>query len=46
MSEREVLIHLNITVEADTDEAAVAAAEAYCYRHNIPVDDIAAVDPL
>lgn len=45
MNEREILIHLNITVTADSDAAALEAALAYVLQHKIPADDIALIDP-
>jgi len=44
VSTYEVLLHLNIEVEADDHEGAREAARAYLFRHNIPVDDIALID--
>jgi hypothetical protein len=53
MGERQVLIHLNITVDAQSDlgtgvtedEATYLAVTEYLRAHNIPVDDIALIDP-
>jgi hypothetical protein len=46
VAEREidVLIHLNITVTAWSDEEAERLARAYLYAHNIPLADIADVE--
>lgn len=46
MGERQVLIHLCITVDDNEDEAQVfLAVTEYLRAHNIPVDDIALIDP-
>jgi hypothetical protein len=44
--EIDVLIHLNITVTARSDEEAEQLASDYLYRHNIPVSDVADIEAL